>query len=377
MAAHYDVVVDGSWRKCDGPLPRALPSPPGLVVTLIGCTSKLQLTSLLLAVDATGRSVCTIFPPFHLRCENPNFGRRLAVSVDGQACGRLRRLTHVSHADCAVVVPSNHSHIDVQVVSNATPLAVSVPLSAAEQPVRGCATCAATAIFGDERHRSHQLRLFTAARRAWASLDFTSAWVFAQSAQTCAEFKRAVPADAVACILRRRWTLSPSVRSHSWQRTPYFDQGVHAALCLLYARAARVEFLALTDHDEAPPLALWEVLRPLRLQQATGVKLFFDADRSCPQSGGAHGARDGAHDGAAATSPCPCTEDEFRRRCHRRGRHRNHWKPIVMPARTHDISVHSAVCAAGYTRALEVWCPCLQHIVPPRGLRRYVIPIGV
>ena len=294
-------------------------------------------------------------------------------------CKRPRRLRHVSRAECDVAVPLNQSAIAIRVLGNAT-LAVNVPLSAAEQPVRGCATCAATVLFGDERSRSHQLQLFAAARQAWASLHFTSAWVFARTTEACAAL-RAASIDAVSggrveCLLRPRWELSPSVQSNPWQRTPYFDQGVHAALCLLYARAARVEFLALTDHDEAPPPALWDVLRPLRSQQAAGVKFFFDADGSCPQSRGVRSAHDGAR--AVAQQPCPCTEDEFRRRCGRGGG-RNHWKPIVMPARTHDVLIHSAANATGFTRLLEVWCPCFHHIVPPAGsgLRRYAIPIGV
>ena len=395
----------GLLFRCAGPLPRSLAVPPSahVALTLVGCVvhARTGAATLLIAHDWIGgnRSVCTMFAPAHLRCERGALVGELRVEVGGSTCEPLRAMAHVASTQCHHIATTTRvdgrTAISVRVVGSvATASSVVVPLVTAPQLSRFVA-CTPTALFGrDNEARRRQLDLFAAARSAWRDLEFNSSQVFARSEAGCEALRAAPPAGSgsVACEVRRRWPLARGVRVRVEQRTPYFDQGVHVALCLLYARHEGAQWLALTDHDETPPRDLWRALRlsteasmePTRAtavaqrKPPVGVKLFFDADGDCHR---AFAARSGpsAHDRGGRASPpppwsgCPCSEEEFVHRCRpqrRKSHQRTHWKPILVPSRAHDASVHWVSRAAGFGRALAVHCPCYRHTIDPVTSRR-------
>lgn len=427
---------------CSGPLPLLLaPITSKFVVSLVGCTAVVRtgdesgatiVAHLLLGIDALNRSVCTIHPPAHLRCENAAFGRhwQLRVAVNGVACDPLTRLTHVSRTRCIVVNSSIHDPMSaatltiglisggVEAASAANP--VRVPLVRAPTLSR-FATCTATALYGGRKEKDGKTSKpapsgFVLTRSAWRGLHFNSSIAFARSESGCDALRDATPygRESVACEARAYWRFTPRLE----QRTPYFDQGVHIALCLLYAQAANVELLALTDFDEEPPPDLWTALRRVIDQSPSdgmevGLRIFFDADGTCPikaagvvehegRAPSSSAAADGGSSSSSAPSSwwCPCSEEAFHRHCRaphgRVGQRRVHWKLILVPSRARDASVH---WASGWGRRRQrphthaVWCPCLRHAHaerrfgllqgggPQRGRRRrargaHVIPLG-
>ena len=124
-----------------------------------------------------------------------------------------------------------------------------------------------------------------------------------------------------------------------------------SSLCLAYSQASGAPWLALTDLDETPLPGLFRALMRFRERQPdtfAGARVFFDAEHTCPSGW------------------CPSSESEYKSEC-RKGlpagvQHRRRaFKPIVVPARVSDISVHRFTSLrSGYT-SKTLFQPCLQH----------------
>jgi len=204
------------------------------------------------------------------------------------------------------------------------------------------------------------------------------------------------------------------------------DQGIYSQLCLVYATAWDAELLAMTDMDEHPMRSLgpaFEALRTSTGHTYAGLRLFFDADKVCPTESGpgddlaadgvavgralaaappasAQGTAVAPRAGAGEAGFCPRSTDDWLKRCVNRGLQyrgveaivpssgcfnreknataaacvprsavawgsmRTHFKAVVIPSRTWDVSVHHfwPRTTLGFREAPAIYSPCLQHI---------------
>ena len=144
--------------------------------------------------------------------------------------------------------------------------------------------------------------------------------------------------------------------------TPWFDQPALQLLCLAYAQemvehkssastsSLSEPYLAFADLDESPPpppskATLWAALEKARANNSVGVRLFFDAELTCPTTTTVLDSQ-----GWEVDAPywCPASKDDWLSHCPHPSikdpnLRRVHWKPIVLPERTYDLSPHSAV----------------------------------
>ena len=163
----------------------------------------------------------------------------------------------------------------------------------------------------------------------------------------------------------------------SWTRlvdTPDFEQPLYQLACLIYARVANASRLALSDLDDFPPVPHERVEKLFAARDALppsdprrwGLRLFFDAEHTCPPG------------------VCPSSLASWARACNATGtmdgrfaHHRRVWKPYVVPGNTWDLHTHGFVTSsrlvngsdapmheemalAGQGRTGE-WCPCMPH----------------
>ena len=238
-------------------------------------------------------------------------------------------------------------------------------LSDAIPPPTSRLHCSTVPVFG-----THSLlvgRLATA-RVAWATNGFNQTLVFARDRKHCDALASAT--TGVVCEVRTSFASIVSNEtgqvwgaferqqrrdntSYTEETTKYLEQPLLSVLCLVYAKAAASELLATTDLDEVPPPHLMAALhaREARAQAAfAGVKIFFDAEHSCPRGF------------------CPNSSLGYTQYCSP-SEHRNFWKPIVVPNRVLDIHVHSFIVehmdgsnAGANQDEVMMWSPCLEHV---------------
>ena len=182
-------------------------------------------------------------------------------------------------------------------------------------------------------------------KRQWTALNFTSAIAFGRTGAHCAALLHhgiATHCEARAVAWHgfgnsTRTALARGIRdphlvrfSTSLASTEYLDEGILKQLCLLYARASGAQWIAAADLDERPPA------EPRRFAQALlghaddarawGFLVFF---RNFHQ---------GHPKASCPIDFCPSNEREIRKHCP--GIDEGLAKPIVMPSRVQELSVH-------------------------------------
>ena len=213
---------------------------------------------------------------------------------------------------------------------------VSVVLELRLRPMRlggRLLACTGKALFGNFEQR---LQVVRESQALWLAVGFRTTFNFANSASICRALSR-IP--GVMC--EQRDPLAPAKLSRSPQ---LYEQPILQAVCLSYARAGGAEFLALADADDFAPPALPYVLNAVRdYGRLGGVEVFFDADLTCPPYW------------------CPHNESHWLERCGANStKRKNHWKPVVIPNRTADLSVHRFWTAPPFIRKF-VWRVCYHH----------------
>lgn len=201
--------------------------------------------------------------------------------------------------------------------------------------IGGLLTCTGRLVYGDVAHR---LPLYATSLRAWAAVGVRRVFLFARSEEDCSTLRNL--SGLVACEVRGTIHPVSDMRSEH-----LYEQPVRHALCLVYARAAHAAFLALNDVDELPSPLLPKLLTHAATNpRLAGLRFFFDPDGSCPERF------------------CPRNEEDWKLKCPPKpgGVRRNHWKPIVVPSRTHDVDVHQFTPVYPHIRK-QVWRACFQH----------------
>ena len=200
-------------------------------------------------------------------------------------------------------------------------------------------SCTGKPAYGEIHER---VRALQEAQHLWRAVGFNTFFTFAREMNVCKALRQ-IP--DVLC--EHRVAMDPAAN----QRTAHlFEQPVLQALCLAYARASKAEFLALVDADDHAPSTLPLVLDAVRRHgHIAGVRLFFDAEMTCPPG------------------YCPWNESDWRSKCPMRKSPtsrpapRNHWKPLIVPNRTRDVSVHQLWPVVPAFKRKQVWQVCLHH----------------
>ena len=333
----------------------------GLIVQLLGCSVGEDVAEIILSVRRATDAHKIIWSRFIWQ---PPVAMELAVRIGrGVACDTPRTLLHVMHARCHVRIGDVSAlHISVRARqpnasrSERDGASWKVPL-VRRAPMGPSVVCTGTAIWG---RLDAQLTLLAKARAAWAASSVATSLVFARDAPSCTELQRL---PGVMCEVRRSWNTQLGAATANWKAVDvalvmrYFDQPINMQLCLAYARASKAEFLIYADTDDfAPPAEdLWLVQKRVRDASLAGVKLFFDADRACPPFFCPRNATDWAQH-------CPhgANDNEW-----------NHWKPIVVPRHTADVSAHDFTPVEHFERKQAWGRACLQH---HNSMRR---PVGL
>ena len=261
-------------------------------------------------------------------CDEPNFKRHLVTlhcqcATEGTVAWGQRSATNGS----TIQVQARRTIGDGMTISldvQAHPLGIHGELM----------SCTGRLIHGDLRER---VRVLHESQQYWRAVGFETSVIFARTRRECDALMRVT---GIFCDQRSVMDLQSS------QRTLHqYEQPILQGICLAYAQVSQAAFLALADADDHPPAALPYVLDLVRQHDhLAGVRLFFDADLWC-QPGF-----------------CPANETDWREQCKRaNGRAgRNHWKPIVIPARTQEVSVHQFDPIPPFGRK-QVWRICYHH----------------
>ena len=254
-------------------------------------------------------------------------------------------------------------HVDVSMVDDSTTARLTLALGRSPLIPGKNVHCATVPVFGDLQ--ALQLRL-NALQKAWRQNSFPETLLFARDSSTCAALTSArkgvaceVRSPSFGSIVRRetgqfgtftRYSFSDN-RTYSDSTDERLEQSILSSLCLAYSQTAGAPWLALTDLDETPLPGLFRALARLRERGPdtfAGARVFFDAEHTCPSGW------------------CPSSESEYQSGC-RKGlpagvqHKRRAFKPIVVPARVSDISVHRFTSLrSGYT-SRNLFQPCLQH----------------
>ena len=327
-------------RICAGELPQTfqLGSWAGHAIGCSLAASRLELV-LTLEPSPRTRSSATFFQQQPL----PQ-GQALKIDVAGCMCGDPHFLQHVVtvHCRCVATLPLLSAKATIT-QQPSTEAAAAADFELRTKPMRSpghLLACTGRAIHGD---LSQRLDLMREAQSRWRLAGFNTTFTFAPSASACAAMRQ-IP--GVVC--EQRAPVDADAAAHT---SHVFEQPVLHALCLAYSRAAGAEFLALADTDDLAPRGLPHVLNAVRQNgRLAGVRLFFDAERTCPSA-----------------VYCPDSEADWREKCPRASNNaakpRNHWKPIVLPNRTREVEVHQfwpRPTSPGWLRK-QVWRVCFHH----------------
>lgn len=347
------------FRACTA-LPRTVFLTGDVLLHLVGCSlapATMQL-ELVMCFEAAGnvreqRVVTTHFMQPRLENLVPR------LSVQGCECGSYSFRQHVVTLNC---VCNNVDNLTAPLVlgtgrnsskhMGVEDIVLTRLLELRTKPFRvhgRLLACNGQAVYGDLEQR---LRMVQKAQLLWLAEGFQTTIMFAPNASTCNALSR-VP--GTACELRG--ALAPARRiggSSNSGRQQIYEQPVLNAVCLAYARAAGAQFLALADTDDFAPAGLPRVLDAIQAHGGIGgVRLFFDADMSCPRLF------------------CPRNESDWLSRCRRGTAYadgvrapKNHWKPIVIPSRTSEVAVHQFWPSPPYLRK-QVWSICYLHRAAP------------
>ena len=342
-----------SFLACGGDLPVALPSSSWLRVHLIGCAvaQDLSLVELVLfarvtaaGTDARGEDEDVLWgSDARQRVLTPP----PVLLAKGYACEPAVFLLHGIRITCP---GSTRRTINLELLRNGSIQGYpELPVPLIEKQINGSQlVCDARVPFGSVSSRCDMI---AAARRAWAQVGFTSTLTFAREATTC---DRLSSIGGVSCEVRSALDSELDTKTHH-----SFDQSLHLLLCLAYARASGASFLALADTDDFPGADLPKVLQCAR-QNATmaGFRLFFDARRRCP------------------TAVCPASIEEIGSNgvCDGACDHAACWKPIVVPDRVDDLSIHWAAAKPSFQVHANVWGVCLHHLKASGSLRNGPLP---
>ena len=267
------------------------------------------------------------------------------MQVAGCACSDAEILQHVISMRCKCAALGEQSPLPHLKVAAPPPLqvgSVSFALRLRMLRLGRMIACTGRTVHGELAQRATILQQ---AQLLWSAVGFAQTMIFAQTSATC---KALQSVQGLLCEQRAAINVAASARS-----SHLYEQPVLHAVCLMHARAARAEFLALADTDDFAPRHLPLVLDAVRRHgRLAGVRLFFDADQLCPPLS------------------CPSNESDWHRRCvgssgMAQSKRRNHWKPIVIPNRTREVAVHQFWPLPPYLRK-QVWRVCYSHRhVPP------------
>ena len=275
-----------------------------------------------------------------------------SIGVAGCSCGAIEYRLHVAHLRCnceRAWCPASSSKCRAPSSITVELGQASVLLQTSRVKVSSSLhVCTGRPLYGDFLLRSPSTAL--SAYPFWRRLGFSTWFMFARTVHDCNAVQSSHAHEGVRCQLRQSFDRDASLRTNG-----LYEQPVLNALCLSYSRTVAAEFLAFTDIDEYPPSRLPSVLLAAlqHVPPVGGVRLFFDSEMSCLSS--------------SQETRCPANESDYLMRCtaatSASSRRRNHWKPVVIPNRTRDVSVHQFQPVAPYVRK-QVWSVCFHHRRP-------------
>ena len=322
----------------------------GFNVHIVGCSmASSGMLELVLAIGLKSAAPPTTV--FHM--QHPLVEDQLpAFHVNGCRCEPPFVGQHTVSIICDCTSPTANESIVVSAKTRLGIDKVTFNLSVAPMRIAPRMACTGRVIHGDFKRR---LDLLRQAQVQWLAAGFGGSIVFARSEEECIALRR-VP----GLLCEHRGSIDPAAAA----RTAHlYEQPVLNAVCLAYARTARADFLALADTDDFAPFDLPYVLAAAaQHKRIAGVRLFFDAEQTCP------------------ANYCPANETDWRERCRAAPdaasarRKRNHWKPIVIPNRTREVAMHQFWPLGSYVRK-QVWRICYSHRQPP--IRAAISPLQV